>query len=162
VSTATTAGEVSFSPAPIFVSASAPSAAVGQAIGFWANASTHYKTGLLLGKVTDVRFTPIQTAWISDQGQSGAGGSISLSFESAGRVEVGAVVTYAVAYQIAGASGWVASGEIAVSDSVGVTVEESVESPSEESPNIAAPPAKVVRLVGENCHSRTTAFGCSP
>jgi hypothetical protein len=161
-STASSTGEVSFSPAPIFVSASAPTAVVGQAVGFWANASTHYKTGFLLGKITDVRFTPIHTAWSSDRGQSGAGASISLSFELPGRVEVGASVTYAVAYQISGASGWVSSGEIMVSDSVGLTVEGAVESTLEESPDSAAAPPKVVRLVGENCHSRTTAFGCNP
>jgi hypothetical protein len=130
---------------------------VGQLVGFWANASTHYKTGVLLGKVTDVRFTPVQTVWATDQGQSGVGASISLAFENSGSVEVAATVTYSVSYQIAGASGWVSSGEIAVSDSVAVTIEDS----SESSPIVSAPPSKVVRLVGENCHARALAFGCT-
>lgn len=154
----TAAEELSFSPAPVFVSSSAVTAEVGQPVGFWANASTHFKSGSLLGKATDVRFTPVQTSWITDQGQSGVGASISLAFENEGSVEVAATVTYSVSYQIAGASGWVSSGEIAVSDSVVVLIEDS----SEPSPIVAAPPAKVVRLVGENCHSRATAFGCQP
>ncbi|MSZ20754.1 MAG: hypothetical protein F2608_01965 [Actinobacteria bacterium] len=149
---------MSFSPAPVFVSSSAGTAKVGQPVGFWANASTHFKSGILLGKVTDVRFTPVQTSWITDQGQSGVGAAISLAFANEGSVEVAATVTYSVSYQIAGASGWVSSGDIAVSDSVVVMIEDS----SEPSPVVAAPPAKVVRLVGENCHSRATAFGCRP
>jgi hypothetical protein len=140
------------------VSSSAGKAKVSQPVGFWANASTHFKSGILLGKVTDVRFTPVQTSWITDQGQSGVGASISLAFENEGSVEVAATVTYSVSYQIAGASGWVSSGDIAVSDSVVVMIEDS----SEPSPIVVVPPAKVVRLVGENCHSRATAFGCRP
>jgi hypothetical protein len=131
---------------------------VGQSVGFWANASTHYKTGVLLGKVTDVRFTPVQTSWTTNQGQSGLGASISLAFESAGSVEVAASVTYSVSYQIAGESGWVSGGDIAVSDSVLVMINVS----SEPSASFATPPSKVVRLVGENCHARSTAFGCGP
>jgi hypothetical protein len=158
VSISTSSEEVSFSPAPVFVYSSAGKAEVGQPVGFWANASTHFKSGTLLGKATDVRFTPVQTSWITGQGQSGVGASISLAFENSGSVEVAATVTYSVSYQIAGASGWVSSGEIAVSDSVEVMIEES----SEPSPIVTTPPSKVVRLVGENCHSRATAFGCQP
>lgn len=158
VSISTASEEVSFSPVPLKVSSSAGTAAIGQPIGFWANASTHYKTGILLGKVTDVRFTPVQTSWTTDEGQSGVGSSISLAFYNAGSIEVAASVTYSVSYQIAGASGWVSSGDITVSDSVVVMIEDS----SEPSPIVVAPPAKVVRLVGENCHSRATAFGCRP
>ena len=158
VSISTASEEVSFSPAPVAVSSSASAAAAGQSVGFWTNASTHYKTGVLLGKVTEVRFTPVQTAWTTDQGQSEVGASISLAFENVGSVEVAASVTYSVSYQISGASGWVSSGDITVSDSVVVMIEDS----SEPSPIVVAPPAKVVRLVGENCHSRATAFGCRP
>ena len=68
---ATSSGEVSFSPTPISLSSSETRAQVGEAVTFWASTSTHYKTGLLLGKVTDVRFTPIETLWNSDQGHTG-------------------------------------------------------------------------------------------
>jgi hypothetical protein len=124
VSISTASEEVSFSPAPVLVSSSAGKAKVSQPVGFWANASTHFKSGILLGKVTDVRFTPVQTSWITDQGQSGVGASISLAFENEGSVEVAATVTYSVSYQIAGASGWVSSGDIEVSDSVVVIIED--------------------------------------
>jgi hypothetical protein len=119
---------------------------------------THYKTGVLLGKVTDVRFTPLQTVWTSDDGQTAVGGSISLAFEDIGNVEVAATVSYAVAYQIAGASGWVSSGEISISDSLAIMIEDS----PEVLVPAAAPPAKVVRLVGKNCLSQSAAFGCNP
>jgi hypothetical protein len=151
-------GEVSFSPAPISLAASATNASVGQVVSFWANTLTHYKTGVLLGKVTDVRFTPLQTVWTSDDGQTAVGGSISLAFEDIGNVEVAATVSYAVAYQIAGASGWVSSGEISISDSLAIMIEDS----PEVLVPAAAPPAKVVRLVGKNCLSQSAAFGCNP
>lgn len=162
VSTSTAAGEVSFSPSPISVAASAPSAAIGQTIGFWVNAATHYRSGVLLGKATDVRFTPIGTVWSSDQGQTSLGASVSLAFESPGSVEVSASVTYAVSYQIAGASGWVPSGEIAVSDSLSVMIDDSPEPPSEGAATEGELPSKVVRLVSKNCVSRTAVFGCNP
>ena len=155
---ATSSGEVSFSPTPISLSSSESRAQVGQAVTFWASTSTHYKTGLLLGKVTDVRFTPIETLWSSDQGHAGVGGSVTLVFDDSGSVEVMASVTYAVAYQISGASGWVASGEIKVWDSIAVSIEEAPELLA----RTETTPSKVVRLVGKNCLSRTAVFGCSP
>ena len=155
---ATTSGEVSFSPAPISLISNETRAQVGQDVTFWASTSTHYKTGLLLGKVTDVKFTPIETLWSSDQGHTGVGGSVSLVFDHSGSVEVMASVTYAVAYQISGASSWVASGEIKVWDSIAVTIEEAQESLA----RTETPPSKVVRLVGKNCLSRTAVFGCNP
>lgn len=158
LSSTSASGEVSFSPAPISLAASQTSASAGQAVAFWANASTHYKSGVLLGKVTDVRFTPIQTVWSSEDGQTGVGGSISFAFEDSGSIEVFASVTYAVAYQIAGASGWVSSGEISVSDSIAILIEEAPESLE----TADAPTAKVVRLVGNDCLARRAAFGCSP
>ena len=157
-SVTTAAGEVSFTPASISVAASDSTARVGQSVIFWTNAATHYKTGLLLGKVTDVRFTPIQTVWASDQGHSGVGASITLAFGESGAAEVAASVTYSVAYQIAGASGWVDSGDITVSDSVSLSIEDVTRA----APEASQPPAKVVKLVGKNCLSRTTVFGCSP
>ncbi len=155
---AKSSGEVSFSPSPISLSSSETRAQVEQEVTFWASTSTHYKTGLLLGKVTDVRFTPIETLWSSDQGHTGVGGSVSLVFDDSGSVEVMASVTYAVAYQISGASGWVASGEIKVWDSIAVTIDEAPELLA----RTETPPSKVVRLVGKNCLSRTAVFGCNP
>jgi hypothetical protein len=69
-----------------------------------------------------------------------------------------ASVTYAVAYQISGASGWVASGEIKLWDSIAITIEDVPESLA----ITKTPPSKVVRLVGKNCLSRTAVFGCNP
>jgi len=81
-----------------------------------------------------------------------------MAFENAGSVEVAASVTYAVAYQIAGASGWASSGEISVSDSITLSIEDL---PSATA-TADVPPAKVVRLVGKNCLSQAVAFGCNP
>lgn len=161
-SSATATEEVSFSPAPLSLSASSSRAAVGQDVGFWANAATHFKTGSLLGKVTEVRFTPIQTLWSSDEGHSGSGGSISLTFDKPGNVEVAATVKFAVAYQIAGASAWVSSGDISVSDSIAILIEPASETSSGPSSTVSARSEKVVRLVGENCLVRVNAFGCNP
>jgi hypothetical protein len=161
-SSATATEVVTFSPAPLSLSASATRAAVGQEVNFWTSASTHFKTGSLLGKVTEVRFTPIQTLWSSDEGHSGSSGSISLAFDKPGNVEVAATVKFAVAYQIAGASAWVSSGDILVSDSITLLIEGSSEGASGPSSTASARSEKVVRLVGENCLARFNAFGCNP
>ena len=161
-SSATATDEVSFSPAPVSLSASATRAAVGQEVNFWTNVSTHFKTGSLLGKVTEVRFTPIQTLWSSDEGHSGSGGSISLAFDKPGSVEVAAAVQFAVAYQIAGASAWVASGDILVADSIEILIEATSDGASGTATAASARSDKVVRLVGENCLARFNAFGCNP
>ncbi len=161
-SSATATEVVSFSPAPLSLSASATRAAVGQEVGFWSNASTHYKTSSLLGKVTEVRFTPIRTKWSSDEGHSGSSGSISLAFDKPGNIELAATVTFAVAYQIAGAAAWVSSGEISVSDSIAILIEPASETSAGPSSTVSARSEKIVRLVGENCLVRVNAFGCNP
>lgn len=161
-SSATATEEVNFSPAPLSLSASSTRAAVGQEVGFWSNASTHFRTGSLLGKVTEVRFTPIHTLWSSDEGHSGSGGSISLTFDKPGLVEVAATVTFAVAYQISGAAAWVSSGEISVSDSIAILIEPASETASGPAITVSGRSDKVVRLVGENCLAKVNAFGCNP
>ena len=161
-STVISDGEVSFSPAPISVSSSATSATIGQSVDFWANASTHYKSGMLLGKATDVRFTPVKTIWSSGQGQSGVGASMSFAFSRPGTVGVAATVTYVVDYQISGASGWESGGEISVSDAVELSIESADASVPVVLPNSSPSPPKVVRLVGSNCLTKRSTFGCKP
>lgn len=131
---------------------------MGEEIAFWAPSSVHYKYGTLLGKATDVRFSPIETSWSFGDGDSADGAVTTHGFADEGIFDVVAHIRYAVDYQISGASSWVSSGTIIVADSLTMPVyalETTVAQPR-------TPPKKVVRLVGENCLSRQSAFGCQP
>ena len=153
--TLVSSAEASFSPAALLVTASDSAVTPTTSVGFSTNAVQHYKTGALLGKATAVQFVPIQTNWNFGDGSSLSGASANHAFRGFGAYEVSATVLYSVSYQIAGASGWVSSGSISVSDSVAVLVS-GVES---ESP-VPAGGGSVVRLVGKNCFDNPGSFGC--
>lgn len=158
ISIKSSSAEVSFSPEPLSIWVAKDAVSVGEEIAFWAPNSIHYKSGSLLGKLTDVRFSPINTSWVFGDGDSDEGEAVAHGFSAPGFFDVVASVRYAVDYQISGASGWVYSGEIVVSDSLSMPVqkvEQSVNQPR-------TPPAKVIRLVGENCLGRHNVFGCNP
>jgi hypothetical protein len=150
--------EVSFSPEPLAIWVAKDVASVGEEVAFWAPNSIHYKSGSLLGKPTDVRFTPVNTHWDFGDGDSGAGEVIAHGFSAVGSFDVVASVRYSVEYQIFGASGWVSSGEIVVSDSLSMPVQ-TLDLPVAPP---RAPQAKVFRLVGENCLGKRSVFGCNP
>jgi PKD repeat protein len=116
----------------------------------------HYKTGTLIGKTTQVLFQPIETIWRFGDGGSSFGPAAAHSYSRVGIFEVEATVTYAVSYQIAGASIWVESGSIELSDSLSMVVTAStvnVEQPIIET-------GKRIRIVGKNCNLNPGTFGC--
>ena len=155
--TLVSSAEASFSPAALLVNVSDSEVTPGTSVGFSTNAVLHYKTGSLLGKATDVQFVPIQTNWSFGDGSSLSGVSANHAFSGFGRFEVSATVLYSVSYQISGASGWVSSGSISVSDSVAVLVsgfEAEVPAP------VPVEAVSVVRLVGKNCFDNPGSFGC--
>lgn len=157
-STLVSSEEASFSPASLLVSASDSEVMPGVSIGFATNAVVHYKTGSLLGKATDVQFVPMQTKWSFGDGATASGASAAHAFTSIGKYVVSASVIYSVSYQIAGASSWISSGSISVSDSVAVKIS------GAELADAPAPidSVSVVRLVGKNCLDNPGSFGCGP
>lgn len=154
--TAVSSAEASFSPAQLSVEASESAIAVGQVANFATNAGPHYKAGSLLGKTAEVFFEPIDTAWKFGDGTTLTGAVAAHGFSRSGSFVIQATVLYAVSYQIAGASIWIDSGSIAVSDSISIVVT--------ANPSSYAPPAveagKVVRIVGRNCMDKPGTFGC--
>lgn len=125
---------------------------------FWVHPVMHFKSGLLLGKTADVRFTPTKTLWRFDDGSERVGDRVSQVFSSAGAIEASAEVTYSVSYQIAGTSGWQASGEIQVADSLSIAV---VDTDGEVIAAPEVPSKKSLRLVARNCLQQRGKFGCT-
>ena len=155
--TLVSSAEASFSPAALMVTASDSEVTPGDPVGFSTNAVLHYKNGSLLGKNTDVQFLPIQTSWNFGDGSGASGNSATHGFNRIGTYIVSATVLYSVSYQIVGASAWISSGSISVTDSLSLPVVGAGESeapPLEES-------VAVVRLVGKNCIDNPGSFGCS-
>ena len=156
--TSVNTAEADFSPMALIVSASENQVTVGEDVTFWTNAVTHYRSGALLGKATEVMFAPSSISWNFGNGAGGAGGTVGASFSSSGEYLVSANVRYNVSYRVAGSSDWVASGEITVGDSNSIRVFDNDDSGS--GANNPEPISKEVKLVGKNCLARPDAFGC--
>lgn len=130
---------------------------VGQIAKFVSSALVHYKSGTLLGKATEVRFTPAATYWTFGAGIAGSGNSLNFSYDRQGNFKVQLRVKYSVSYRLKGSKQWIAEPDgISVSDELfirvlGTDVEEGL---APESPSRAL-------LVGESCLERPSAFGCN-
>jgi hypothetical protein len=156
VSTSVSTAEASFSPASLTISASDSYVSPGAYVSFATNAMVHYKAGTLIGKNTQVLFQPLETIWRFGDGGSAIGAAAGHNFSREGIFDVEATVSYAVSYQIAGASIWVESGSIEVSDSLSIVV---TASPVNYVPTTIES-GKIVRLVGKNCIQNPGTFGC--
>ena len=152
VTSTASSAEMRFTPAALVVKASATEIRLGQQVDFSADAILHFKTSSLLGKATEVRFTPISTSWLLADGGAASGQSITRSFDRVGKFVVIARAKYSVAYRFAGDTQWLESGEIMVSGLAVVTVSENLPGPT--------PSASRVLLVAKNCQLNPTAFGC--
>lgn len=152
VTSSASSAEMRFTPAALVVRASATEIRVDQAVNFSADAFLHFKTSSLLGKATEVRFTPISINWLLANGGVASGQSITSRFDHLGKFVVIARARYAVAYRLSGESQWLESGEIVVAGSVSISVSDDYPKPT--------PTATRVLLVANNCQSNPTAFGC--
>lgn len=153
VTSTASSAEMRFTPAALVVKASATEIQPGQQVSFSADALLHFKTSRLLGKATEVRFTPVAIDWLLANGGVASGTSITSRFDRLGKYVVIARARYTVAYRLAGDTQWLESGEILVSGSATVVVSETSPSPT--------PSASRVLLVAKNCQGNPTAFGCN-
>jgi hypothetical protein len=151
-------GQASFSPAPLHASASLGEVEPGETVIFSADPMVHYRSGVILEKATDVRFVPVSITWSFGDGGVGDGSAVSHAFATSGQYLAVATAVYSVSYQIAGQSGWVEAGPIAVSDSVSILVSQNG-SPADGPTAGQLPP--VARLVGKNCFADAAAYGCT-
>ncbi len=152
-------GSVSFTPAAMSASVSDSSLRVGQPAIFSADPFAHFRTGTILGRATEVSFTPSSVSWSFSDGGEASGANASHSFASSGSKTAIASVTYSVAYRFVAGGGWVTQGSIDMSAQVQVLVSESgTVAPPTATP--VSPPKKVVFLVARNCLANAGAIGC--
>ncbi len=152
-------GSVSFTPAAMSASVSDSSLRVGQTAIFSADPFAHFRTGVILGRATEVSFTPSSVSWSFSDGGVASGANAIHSFASSGSKTAIASVTYSVAYRFVAGGGWVAQGSIDMSAQVQVLVSASgTFTPPTATP--VSPPKKVVFLVARNCLANAGAIGC--
>lgn len=153
-------GEASFAPNEVTANAFPPSVAVGEPVFLASSAAQHYRTGQILNKATEVRFTPISTSWAFSDGEMAIGSSSMRSFASPGTYLASVTVRYLVSYRFAGQTTWTTEpGTIELTDKVQVKVT----AQSSEDGAVSLPPdsgAQKPYLVGSNCLQRPMAFGC--
>jgi hypothetical protein len=134
--------------------------AVGQRASFVTSAVQHYRTGTLLNMPTEVRFTPVSVAWDFGDGNLVAGAYVGHAFDSTGTHPVRVRVVYAVSYRLKGSATWIAEPDtITLLDELEVDV--SGNSGSGSNSNQDPPAANRVLLVGGDCLTRPTSFGCN-
>jgi hypothetical protein len=156
--TSTSLGAVTFSPTPLSISASSSSVSSGDLVAFSTNAITHYKTALLLGKSTEVRFVPTQWNWSFGDGSTIGTAGATHNFFGTGSEMVRASVSYSVSYQVAGTTAWVDSGTISVADQIAITVAAQPAAPGFN----PRTPISQVYLVGQTCSQKPSGLGCVP
>jgi hypothetical protein len=109
---------------------------------------------------TEVRFTPVSVAWDFGDGYLVSGAYVGHAFASAGTHPVSVRVVYAVSYRLKGSATWIAEPDtITLSDELEVNV--SVNSGSGSNGNQDQPAGNRVLLVGGDCLTRPTSFGCN-
>jgi hypothetical protein len=155
-----TADTASFSPAQVVANVHPSNQlAIGQVATFSVLATTHFRSGRLLGSPTEVRFTPISTSWVLSQGSAGFGNTLHLAFDSTGSHTVHVAVTYSVAYRYKGLKNWVSEPDtIQVVDDLFVEVSEPTAGPVSDE---GTQGSRRVLLVGESCPAISSVFGCN-
>lgn len=153
-STTVLTAEARFSPAAAPISASNLSPALGEPVEFRALAATHFKTASMLGRLAEVKFTPVEIDWNFGDGTSASGEVIRHTFSHSQTFVVSARVTYSSEYKFSGENTWRSAGSIAVTDRVVISVagEASGGEPSNQSGQVV--------LVASNCIERPKSFGC--
>jgi hypothetical protein len=153
-STTVLTAEARFSPAAAPISASNLSPALGELVEFRALAATHFKTASILGRLAEVKFTPIAIYWNFGDGTSASGEVIHHGFSRSQTLVVSARVTYSSEYRFSGENAWLSAGSISVTDRVVIVVagEASSGEPINQSGQVV--------LVAANCIERPKSFGC--
>jgi hypothetical protein len=108
----------------------------------------------MLGRLAEVKFTPVEIDWNFGDGTSASGEVIRHTFSHSQTFVVSARVTYSSEYKFSGENTWRSAGSIAVTDRVVISVagEASGGEPSNQSGQVV--------LVASNCIERPKSFGC--
>lgn len=144
-----------FKPNPLIASVfPAKALSRGQVAKFSSNPSSHFGSGIVLGRKAEVHFIPVRSSWKFSDGVAAVGADTQREFKTAGKYQIRAYVEYSVSYRLVGESAWkFVDGSL----SIGSNVLEVVVGASSSNPDQSAQGAF---LVGADCLGRVGAFGC--
>jgi len=149
------ADAVEFEPNPLTASVY-PGKVIGrgQVAKFSSNPSSHYGSGIVLGRQAEVHFVPVSSKWTFSDGLLADGADTQREFKTAGRYQIRAFVEYSVSYRLVGESAWEAvDGTLLIESNLLEVVVGAFGFKADQS-------SQGVLLVGADCLGRAGAFGC--
>jgi hypothetical protein len=121
---------------------------------FSSNPSSHYGSGIVLGRQAEVHFVPVRSKWTFSDGVLADGADTQREFKTAGKYQIRAFVEYSVSYRLVGESAWEAvDGTLLIESNLLEVVVGAFGFKADQS-------TQGVLLVGADCLGRAGAFGC--
>ena len=149
------ADSVEFKPNPLVASVfPAKTLSRGQVAKFSSNPSSHFGSGIVLGRKAEVHFVPVRSSWKFSDGVVAAGADTQREFKVAGKFQIRALVEYSVSYRLVGEIAWqFVDGSLLIESNTLEVVVGAFGFKDDQSNQGAL-------LVGADCLGRTGVFGC--
>jgi hypothetical protein len=149
------ADAVEFQPNPLIAAVfPAKVLSLGQLAKFSSNPSSHFGSGIVLGRQAEVHFVPVRSSWRFSDGSVAYGADTQRQFKTAGKYQIRAFAEYSASYRLVGESGWQAvDGTLLIESNLLEVVVGGSGSRADQS-------TQGVLLVGADCSGRTGVFGC--
>ena len=149
------ADAVEFEPNPLIASVfPAKVLSRGQLAKFSSNPSSHYGSGIVLGRQAEVHFVPVRSNWTFSDGLLADGVDTQREFKTTGKYQIRAFVEYSVSYRLVGESAWEAvDGTLLIESNLLEVVVGAFGFKADQSTQGAL-------LVGADCLGRPGVFGC--
>ena len=149
------ADAVEFEPNPLVASVfPAKVLSRGQLAKFSSNPSSHFGSGIVLGRQAEVHFVPLRSSWTFSDGAVAEGADTQREFQTAKKYQIRAFVEYSVSYRLVGESAWqLVDGSLLIESNLLEVVVGAFGLKADQSSQGAL-------LVGADCLGRAGAFGC--
>jgi hypothetical protein len=149
------ADAIEFEPNPLVASVY-PGKVIGrgQVAKFSSNPSSHFGSGIVLGRQAEVHFVPVRSSWTFSDGVQADGADTQREFKTSGKYQIRAFVEYSVSYRLVGESSWQAvDGTLMIESNLLEVVVGAFGFKADKN-------SQGVLLVGADCLGRAGAFGC--
>lgn len=154
ISASSQSAEAALSARALAISASQQLLRVGEAVVLSSDAAEHEKTAVILGRLGFVRFTPVAFEWSGETLQSSP--VAVASFATPGIKSIALRVTYLASTRFSLSENWSRVGEVAVSATIEVKVDEFRVQPADPT----SKPRLSARLVSANCEVKPSSYRC--
>ena len=126
----------------------------GQQAKFSSNPSSHFGSGIVLGRQAEVHFVPVRSSWTFSDASVAEGADIQRDFKTAGKYQIRAFAEYLVSYRLVGESAWeLVDGTLLIESNLLEVVVGAFGFKADQS-------SQGVLLVGADCLGRAGSFGC--